>query len=111
MYTTVIYIIFERGISFLIILKLCEFFGFQTKLVFKQSFKYLKNEKINLSKLILKLECLLYIYYFILFYIRRAILTQTNTKKGLIEKKSPHIINHHKIYLNFNLDKSKFNFR
>ncbi len=27
-----------------------------------------------------------YIYYFILFYIRRAILTQTNTKKGLIEK-------------------------
>jgi hypothetical protein len=37
MNTTVIYIIFERGISFLIILKLCEFSGFQTKLVFKQS--------------------------------------------------------------------------
>ena len=32
-----------------------------------------------------------YIYYFILFYIRRAILTQTNPKKGLIEKKSPHL--------------------
>jgi len=27
------------------------------------------------------------IYYFILFYIRRAISTQTNPKKGLIEKK------------------------
>ena len=90
MYTTFIHIIYERSISFLIILKLCEFSGFQTKLVFKQSFKYLKNEIINLSKVILKLECLfylnIYIYNFILFYIRRAILTQTNTKKGLIEK-------------------------
>jgi len=59
-------------------------------MVFKQSFKYLKNKKINLSKVILKLECLFYqnIYYFILFYIRRAILTQTNPKKGLIEKKN-----------------------
>ena len=60
-------------------------------MVFKQNFKYLKNEKIILSKVILKLECLfyhnIYIYYFILFYIRRAILTQTNAKKGLIEKK------------------------
>ena len=54
MYTTVMHIIYERSISFLIILKLCEFSGFQTKLVFKQSFKYLKNEKINLSKVILK---------------------------------------------------------
>jgi len=37
---------------------------------------------------ILKLECLFYhnIYYFILFYIRRAILTQTNPKKVLIKK-------------------------
>ena len=60
MYTTAIYIIFEQGISFLIILKLCEFSGFQTKLVFKQSFKYLKNEKINFSPAILKLETLLY---------------------------------------------------
>ena len=55
-----------------------------------------KNEKINLSKVILKLECLfylnIYIYYFILFYIRRAILTQTNPKKGLIEKKPPQIL-------------------
>jgi len=32
MYTTVIHIIYERSISFLIILKLCEFSGFQTKL-------------------------------------------------------------------------------
>ena len=68
-------------------------------MVFKQSFKYLKNEKINLSKVILKLECLfyrniyIYIYYLILFYIRRAILTQTNAKKGLIEKKT-HQIDH-----------------
>jgi len=85
MYTTVIHIICERSISFLIILKLCEFSGFQTKLVFKQSFKYLKNEIIYLSKVILKLEFLFYlnicIYNFILFYIRRAILTQTNGKK------------------------------
>jgi len=58
MYTTVIYIIFERGISFLISLKLFEFSGSQTKMVFKQSFKYLKNEIINLCKVILKLECL-----------------------------------------------------
>jgi hypothetical protein len=65
MYTTIIYIIFERGISFLIILKLCEFSGFQTKLVFKQSFKYKKNEKINLSKVILKLECLFYLNIYI----------------------------------------------
>ena len=49
MYTTVIFIIFERGISFLIILKLFEFSGFQTKMVVKQNFKYLKNEKINFS--------------------------------------------------------------
>jgi len=89
MYTTVIHIIYERSIIFLMILKLCEFSGFQTNLVFKQSFKYLKNEIINLSKVILKLECFFYlnIYYFILFYIRRAILTQTNAKKDLIEKK------------------------
>jgi len=43
---------------------------------------------------ILKLECLEYIYkyYFIVFYIHRAILTQTNPKKGLIEKKSFHMV-------------------
>jgi len=29
-----------------------------------------------------------HIYYFILFYILRAILTQTNSKKGPIEKKT-----------------------
>ncbi len=39
--------------------------------------------------MIVQIPCLVhtYIYYFILFYIRRAILTQTNTKKGLIEEK------------------------
>jgi len=62
MYTTVIHIIYERSISFLIILKSCEFSGFQTKLVFKQSFKYLKNEIINLSKVILKNFCSILIY-------------------------------------------------
>ncbi len=63
-------------------------------MVFKQSFKYLKNEKINISKVILILECLfyrMYIYYFILFYISRAILTLTNEKKPLIEKKTCHV--------------------
>jgi len=30
----------------------------QKKIVFKQRFKYLKNEKINLIKVILKQECL-----------------------------------------------------
>jgi len=69
MYTTVIHIIYERSISFLIILKLCEFPSFQTKLAFKQSFKYLKNEKINLSKVFLKLECLFYLNIYILFYL------------------------------------------
>jgi hypothetical protein len=38
-------------------------------IVFKQSFKYLKNEKINLSKVILKLECLFYLNIYILFYL------------------------------------------
>ena len=57
-------------------------------MVFKKSFKYLKNEKISLSKVILKLECLFYQSIYILFYIRRAISTQTNAKKGLIEKKN-----------------------
>ena len=54
-------------------------------MVFKPSFKCFKNEKIIFIQVILKLECLfyqnIYIYYFILFYIRRAISTQTNPKK------------------------------
>jgi len=68
MYTTFICIIFERGFSFLIILKLCEFSGFRTKMVFKQSFKYLKKEKINLSKVMIKLECLFYQNIYLLFH-------------------------------------------
>ena len=32
----------------------------------------------------------IYIYYLIIFYIHRAILTQTNEKKSLIEKKKPY---------------------
>jgi len=53
------------------------------------------KDDINFIKVILKLECLfyqnfyIYIYYCILFYIRRAISTQTNPKKGLIEEKNP----------------------
>ncbi len=61
------YIIYERGISFLIILKLFEFSGFQTKMVFKQSF--IKNEKINSNKVIIKLECLFYQKEYILFHL------------------------------------------
>jgi len=38
-------------------------------LVFKQSFKYLKNEKINLSKVMIKLECLFYLNIYVLFYL------------------------------------------
>ncbi len=81
MYTTVIHIIYERSISFLIISKLCEFSGFQTKLVFKQSFKYLKNEIINLSKVILKLECLFYLNIYILFYLILYFEEQFDSKK------------------------------
>ncbi len=40
-------------------------------MVFKPSFKCFKNEKIIFIQVILKLE-----YYFILYYIRRAILTK-----------------------------------
>ena len=39
-YITVIYIIYERRISFLTILKLFKIYGLQTKMAFKQSFKY-----------------------------------------------------------------------
>ena len=49
-------------------------------MVFEPSFKCLKNKEINFSPTILKLEtCLnqnIYIYYFILYYIRRATLIQ-----------------------------------
>ena len=68
MYTTVIYIIFERGISFLITLKLCDFLVFKQKCFSKQSFKYLKNVKINLSKVILKLECFFYQNTYLVFH-------------------------------------------
>ena len=93
MYTTVIHIIYERSISFLIILKLCEFSGFQTKLVFEQSFKYLKNKIINLSKVILKLECFFYLNIYILFYLilySKSNFDSKKSKKSLIEKKTHH---------------------
>jgi len=53
-------------------------------MVFKPSFKCLKNKKINFMQAILNLETFLYqniyIYYFIIYYIYRAILTQTKKK-------------------------------
>ncbi len=46
-------------------------------MVLKPSFKCFKNEKIIFIQVILKLKCLfyqnIYIYYFILYYIRREI--------------------------------------
>jgi len=48
MYTTVINIIFEQGISFLIILKLFEFSGFQKK--FKKLTEIKKMKKLTLLK-------------------------------------------------------------
>jgi len=45
MYITVIYIIYERSISFLTILKLFEYSCLQTKMFFKQNFKYLILKK------------------------------------------------------------------
>jgi len=40
MYFTVIYIIYERSIIFLTILKLFKISGLQTQMAFKQRFKY-----------------------------------------------------------------------
>ena len=101
MYTTVIHIIYERSISFLIILKLCEFSGFQTKLVFKQSFNYLKNEKINLSKAIIKLECLFYLNIYILFYLilysKSHFVSNKSKKRSNRKKNMPYNINSYNI--------------
>jgi len=63
-------------------------------MVFKQSFNYLKNEKINLSKVILKRECLFYLNIYLLFYLilySKSHFDSKNPKKGPIEKKSRHI--------------------
>jgi len=54
-------------------------------MVFKPSFKCFKNEKINLSQAFLKLETSQFpnsLCYFIIFYIDRAISTQT--KKEMV---------------------------
>ena len=114
MYTTVMHIIYERSISFLIILKLCEFSGFQTKLVFKQSFKYLKNEIINLSKVILKLECLFYLNIYILFYLilySKSHFDSNKSKKRSNRKKTtPYISMLHKIIMLYNSISDFFKF-
>jgi hypothetical protein len=47
MYIAVIYIIYERSISFLTILKLFKISGSQTKMTFKQRFKYQKTKKLT----------------------------------------------------------------
>ena len=66
-------------------------------MVFKQSFKYLKNKKIDFIKVILKLQYLLYLniyifcYYYIL-YICRAITTQKNPKSVTVKKSTIYII-------------------
>ena len=58
-------------------------------MVFKQRYKYLTSENIYSSDSKTRTFVLSeYIYFFILFYIRRAILTQTNPKNGLIERKN-----------------------
>jgi len=105
MYTTVIYIIFERGISFLIILKLSEFSGFQTKLVFKQSFKYLKNEKINLRKVILRLEFLfylnIYIQFYLILYSKSRFDSNKSKKRSYRKKNTPYLQSRQNRYTEF----------
>ncbi len=116
-----------------------QFSGFQTKMVFKQSSKYLKNEKINFIKVILKIkiECLFYhnlyilfnlilyskshfdsnkckkrsnrkkhaIYYFISYYIRRAILIQKKKKWSKWKKKCQTRLNKNYPSLRLSFDK------
>jgi len=59
----------NEALVFLTILKLFKNSGLQTKMVFKQSFKYLKNEIINFIKVILKQECLFYQNIYNLFHL------------------------------------------
>ncbi len=51
-------------------------------MIFKSSFKYLKNEKINLIKVILKLECFLYKNILILFNLIVYLLNHLDSKKN-----------------------------
>ena len=61
-------------------------------MVFKQNFKYLKNEKINFIKVILKLECLFYQNIYIIssynIFVEEFWLKQI--QKGPIKKNTPH---------------------
>jgi len=66
-------------------------FWFSNKIGFKQSFKYLNNEKINLSKVILKPECLFYLNIYILFYLilySKSHFDSNKSKKRSNRKKS-----------------------
>jgi hypothetical protein len=77
-------------------------------MVFKQSFKYLKNEKINLSKVILKLECMFYqnIYIFIIssyfifvepFRLKQIQKRSNSNKKNLPFKELNEQLNRHNL--------------
>ncbi len=64
-------------------------------MVFKPSFKYLKNKKINFSQAILKLETLLYKNIYILIHLILYSQSDFDSKKkksGLREKKSCHLV-------------------
>jgi hypothetical protein len=63
-------------------------------MVFKPSFKCLKNKKINFSPAILKLETLLYQSIYILFHLilySHSDFESNRKKSGLREKKTCHI--------------------
>ena len=68
-------------------------------MVFKASFKCLKNKKLNFSPAILKLETLLYQSIYILFHLILYSQSDFDSKKksGLREKKTCHIQNSKKI--------------
>ncbi len=60
-------------------------------MAFKQRLKYLKNEKINLVKVILKLECLVYQNINILFHLIIYRFDKNKSKKWSSRKKTCHI--------------------
>ena len=84
-------------------------------MVFKLSFKCLKNEKIIFIHVILKLECLYILvfvyssstYYFILYYIRRAIMTKKKRRKVVKQFKKHSIHNFHFKVSNANARRNK----
>ena len=53
-------------------------------MVFKQRFKYLKNEKINFFKVILKLEYLIFFYNYSIIFLFANKMTEKNTSGKII---------------------------